>query len=357
MVLVLRPEDTRGLLSMAEAIEATRTSFRDWREHAGVNAPRRRTHVPSGVRVSVHQGGTPTLGMTGLFTHCELIRPEAEEQVLEAVADPAWVLFDAKTAALTCVILGEVTPSECPDIRVPTGLRTAATSAVGTDLLARSDATTVGVFGGGGQSRYHLLALAALRSLREIKVYRRDPVERRKFASDMTEMLHTEVIPVTRPEEAVRGLDIIIAATNSSVPVFEGVWLEPGQHVTSIVASNIGLVQGGFTSRKRRELDDTTVGRMDVIVATSREQAIQDQQGDLYDPVQSGVIGLEAIHELSDLVSGISGRTSPEQITLFKNNAGQGITDVAIGARLYARARERGLGLEWPLGVWLSRES
>jgi ornithine cyclodeaminase/alanine dehydrogenase-like protein (mu-crystallin family) len=294
--------------------------------------------------------------MTGLFTHCELIRPQAEEQVLEAVADPAWVLFDAQTAALTCVILGEVTPSEYPDVRVPTGMRTAATSALGTHLLAREDAATIGVFGGGGQSRYHLLALAALRPLRQIKVFRRNADERRKFASEMTEVLHTEVIPVNRPEEAVRGLSMVLTATNASVPVFDGAWLEPGQHVTSIVASNVGLVQGGFTSRKRRELDDATIGRMDVIVASSREQAIQDQQGDLYDPVQSGVIALEDIRELTDVLVGRApGRTSPEQVTLFKNNAGQGITDVAIGARLYTRARERGLGLEWPLGIWLGR--
>jgi ornithine cyclodeaminase/alanine dehydrogenase-like protein (mu-crystallin family) len=355
MVLILRPEDTRGLITMAEAVEATEVAFRDWGAHPSVNAPRRRVHVPSGVRVSVHQGGTPTLGMTGLFTHCELVHPMAEEQVYDAIADPAYVLFDGQTGALACVILGELTPAEMPDTLVMTGLRTATTSAVGTRLLARADARSVGLFGAGSQSRYHLLALQALWPLAQVKVYRRDAAERRRFAEEMTDVLHTEVVPVDRPEDVVRGMDVVLAATNASVPVFDGDWLEPGQHVTSIVGSNVGLVQGGFTPRKRREIDDTTLRRMDVIVAASRAQVFQDQQGDLYDPIQQGVIRDEQLLELSDVLTGrVPGRTRPDQLTLYKNNAGQGVADVAIAARVYARARERRLGSDLPLGLWAS---
>src|SRR5215207_7042566 len=356
MVLILQPEDTRGLISMAEAVEATETAFRDWGERSGLNAPRRRIHVPSGVRVSVHQGGTPTLGMTGLYTHCELVKPGAADQVYDAIADPAYVLFDGQSAALTCVILGELTPSELPDARVMTGLRTAATSAVGTKALMRDDTGSIGLFGAGSQSRYHLLAMAAIRPLREVKVYRRNAEERRRFAEEMTDVLRTEVRPVERPEDVVRGVDVVMAATNASVPVFDGEWLAPGQHVTTIVGSNRGLVQGGFTPKKRREIDAATLRRADVIVAASREQVFQDQQGDLYDPIQNGVIRAEQIVELGDILTGrVPGRTSAEQITFFKNNAGQGIADVAIASLVYRRARERGLGLELPLGLWASR--
>lgn len=356
MVLILGPEDTRGLISMAEAIEATETAFRDWGLNSGLNAPRRRIHAPSGVRVSVHQGAAPSLGMTGLFTHCELVRPLSDHQLYDAIADPAYVLFDAQTAALTCVILGELTCREMPDTRVMTGLRTAATSAVGTKALARQEATTVGLFGAGSQSRYHLVALAAIRPIRLVKVYRRDAQQRRAFAEEMSRVLGIEVRPVETPREAVQGVDIVLAATNASVPVFDGSWLESGQHVTSIVGSNVGLVKGGFTSRKRREIDDTTLTRMDIIVVASREQVLQDQQGDLYDPIQNDIISLDQVHELGDVLVGRApARTRPEQLTLFKNNAGQGAADVAIAARVYARARELGLGLELPLGLWASR--
>jgi alanine dehydrogenase len=355
-VLILRPEDTRGLITMAEAVEATEIAFRDWGANHGLNAPRRRVHVPSGVRVSVHQGGSPTLGMTGLYTHCELVRPMEREQFYDAIAEPAYVLFDASSAALSCVILGEITPKEMPDTVVMTGVRTAATSAVGTKALAREDARSVGLFGAGSQARHHLLALAAIRLIESVKVYRRDAEQRRAFAEEMTRVLGIDVQPVETPREAVRGVDIVLAATNSSVPVFDGAWLEPGQHVTSIVGSNVGLVEGGFAPAKRREIDDMTLTRMDVIVAASCEQVLQDKQGDLFDPIQNDIISLEQIHELGDVLAGSApGRSKASHLTLFKNNAGQGIADVAIATRVYQRARERSLGLELPLGTWSRR--
>lgn len=357
-MLVLRPEDTRGLITMAEAVEATETAFQDWARTHGIGAPRRRTHMPSSVRVSVHQGGSPTYGMTGLFTHCELVHPTDQEQTYDAIADPAYVLFDGTTAALACVILGEITPQEMPDRFVMTGIRTAATSAVGTKALARAGARSVGLFGGGSQARYHLLALAAVRPITSVRVYRRNAEERNVFAEEMSRVMNIEVLPVEHPQDAVAGVDIVLTATNSSVPVFDGNWLEPGQHVTSIVGSNVGLVQGGFARAKRREIDDTTLTRMDLIAVASREQVFQDQQGDLYDPIERDIISAEQIHEVGDVLLGTApSRTSDSQLTLFKNNAGQGVADVAIAARVDQRARERGLGLEIPLGVWATAGS
>ena len=70
-----------------------------------------------------------------------------------------------------------------------------------------------------------------------------------------------DIEAVARPEEAVRRMDIVLTATNSSVPVFDGKWLEAGTHVTSIVGSNVGLVKGGFAGAKRREIDDETLER------------------------------------------------------------------------------------------------
>ncbi len=163
----------------------------------------------------------------------------------------------------------------------------------------------------------------------------------------MSETLGLQIEPVESPSKCVRGVDIVLAATNTSVPVFDGSWLEPGQHVTSIVGSNVGLVQGGFTGRKRCEIDDATLTRADRIVVASKEQVTQHQQGDLYDPAQAGIISLEDIQEVGHILAGkVEGRTDPGQITLYKNNAGQGIADVAIGARVVAKARQRGLGLD-----------
>jgi alanine dehydrogenase len=85
-----------------------------------------------------------------------------------------------------------------------------------------------------------------------------------------------------------------------------------------------------------------------VIVVNSREQAIQDEQADLFDPVQAGFLSWEQVGELGQLLNNvIPGRTSANQITLFKNNAGQGVADVAVASKIYALARRNGIGMEF----------
>jgi len=342
---LIRPSEIRGIVTMAEAIEAVRTGFLQWGENPQVNAPRRRIHIPTGVRVSVHQGGVPALAATGLMTHCEWVKPMTDHQEYPRLNHPVTVLYDGAEGELKAIIIGEITSSELPDNVAVTGLRTAATSAVGTDILARRDAERVGLLGSAGQAKNHLLALAKVRKLKQVKVYSRRVENCRKFAAAMSPLLGIDIQPVSSSEEAVRGVDIILTATNSSVPVFNGDWLEPGVHVTTIVGSNVGLVQGGFTKAKRREIDDTTLKRSEVITIASLQQAIQDEQGDFFDPVQNGIIRWEQVIEIGAILAGKKeGRTRREQITLFKNNAGQGVADVALGALVLKKALEKGLG-------------
>ena len=343
--ILIRPNEVRGIVSMDEAIEAVQMGFREWGSNPQINAPRRRIHVPSGVRVSVHQGGVPGAGVTGLMTHCEWVRPLSDYQEYPRLNHPVSVLYDAVEGELKGIIVGEITCSELPDNVAVTGLRTAATSAVGTDIVARKDAERVGILGSAGQARNHLVALAKIRKIKEVKVYSRRAENCRKFAAEMSPLQGFDVRPVSSAEEAVRDVDIILTATNSSVPVFDGRWLAPGVHVTTIVGSNVGLVQGGFTKAKRREIDDTTLQRSDVITIASVQQAIQDEQGDIFDPVQKGIIRWDEVIEIGAILAGKKeGRTKAEQITLFKNNAGQGVADVALGALVLKKAEERGLG-------------
>ena len=184
-----------------------------------------------------------------------------------------------------------------------------------------------------------------VRKLKEVKVYSRSAANRKKFAEEMEPVTNLNITPVASPEEAVRGVDIILTATNSSVPVFDGNWLEPGQHVTTIVGSNVGLVKGGFTAAKRREIDDATLARSHVHGIVSIQQAIQDEQADIYDPVERGVIRWEQLIEIGEILAGNKeGRTKPEQITFYKNNAGQGVADVALGAAVLEKIKAKNTG-------------
>ena len=343
--LLVSPQELRGIVTMSEAVEAVRLGFRQWGENALLNAPRRRIHIPTGVRVSVHQGGVPAAKATGLMTHCEWVKPMASEQVYPRLNHPVIVLYDAAEGELKGIIVGEITCAELPGNIAVTGLRTAATSAVGTDLLARPDATSVGLFGAAGQAKNHLLALMQVRRLKDVKVYSRNRANREKFAAEMAPLANLNITPVESPEDAVRGVDIVLTATNSSIPVFDGKWLSPGQHVTTIVGSNVGLVKNGFAAAKRREIDDTTLARSDVLGIVSIEQAVQDEQADIFDPVKRGVIRWEDLIEIGDILAGKKeGRTKAEQITFYKNNAGQGVADVALGAKVLENVQKRNCG-------------
>ena len=343
--LLVSPEEIRGVVTMSEAVEAVRLGFREWGENPQLNAPRRRIHIPTGVRVSVHQGGVPAAKATGLMTHCEWVKPMAEEQVYPRLNHPVIVLYDSAEGELKGIIVGEITCAELPHNIAVTGLRTAATSAVGTDLLARPDASSLALFGAAGQAKNHLLALMQVRRLKNVKVYSRNPENRKKFVEEMGPVTNLNITPVASPEEALRGVDIVLTATNSSVPVFDGSWLQPGQHVTTIVGSNVGLVKGGFTAAKRREIDDATLARSQVHGIVSIQQAVQDEQADIFDPVQRGVIRWEQLIEIGEILAGKKeGRTKAEQITFYKNNAGQGVADVALGAKVLANIEKKKSG-------------
>ncbi len=158
-------------------------------------------------------------------------------------------------------------------------------------------------------------------------------------------MFGLEINSVDSPRDVVRDVDVVLCATNTNVPLFDGDWLEPGQHVTGIIGSNVALVKAGFLKSRRREVDDKTAARADVIVTNLRESLVSEEQGDLFEPIEKGLIKLEDVHELGDLAAGKHpGRASNDQITYHKNNNGLGCADLAISMRAYELAKKEGRG-------------
>ena len=225
--------------------------------------------------------------------------------------------------------------------------RTGATTGVGVKHLSRKDAKVVGLFGSGGQAVNKLLAIQGVRDIEHVRVYSRNPENRSRFCDYMAPMIKAELTPVETPEEVIRGADIVVCATNSNVPVFDGALLEPGQHVVTIVGSNSALVEGGWLKRGRRENDDETVRRADVIVCNWVESVFQEKQAGLWEPVQEGILRPEDIHSLGSVISGRHpGRTSESQITYHFNNNGTAAADLSIAKMVYDRARADGRGTE-----------
>jgi ornithine cyclodeaminase/alanine dehydrogenase-like protein (mu-crystallin family) len=184
-------------------------------------------------------------------------------------------------------------------------------------------------------------------SIEEVRVYSRSSENRASFISRMQPQVRPRLISVESPAQAARGPDLICLATGSNVPVLFGEWLSPGQHVTSIVASNKGVLQQGSVSRPRREFDDAVIARADRVVATLKEQAIMDEQADLFEPVERGLISWDQIGDLGELVTGkVPGRRSPAEITVFKQNSDQGVGFMALAKLAHDKAKAAGVGIE-----------
>ncbi len=347
-MLILRPEEVEGLLSMAEAVGAVEQAFADWGKYPEINLTRRRLHFGD-ARLNTMPAALPSREKIGLRIQSEILAVSGGVQIYPSRSPLVDVLFDTRTALPVAMIIASTQRGMTKDgIPLRTSdLMTASISAVGTKWLSRLDATELVLLGSGKQARNHLIAMAAICRLKRVNVYSPTRARREQFAVEMTIALGLDVVPVNEPKGVIERADIVLAATNTNVPVFNGAWLRDGTHVTSIVGSNVGMVQAGVIAQKRRELDDETLTRAAIIGIASRALAEQDQQGDIYEQVQSGLISWDKVIDLSEIVAGhANGRRNGADITVFKNNGGQGIAELAIADLILARAREKKLGIE-----------
>jgi ornithine cyclodeaminase/alanine dehydrogenase-like protein (mu-crystallin family) len=352
MILMLGPEEMNGLITIKEAVDAMEQGLKDWANNPELGALRRRVHAPSGARVTVHQGAPVSAEVTGLLTHCEqvVIHPEGY-QTYSVRGRPVRVIYDANNSELLAITIGEVRVKELPEVNNVAVIPTACATAVAVKWLARRDSRRIGILGSRGQARAQLTACkAVLPNLEEARVYSPTEANRIQFAAEMTELLDMEVRAVGSARDVVESADVLLSVTNSNVPTFHGDWLAPGVHLCSIVSSNIGLKRGGFVNRMRREVDDTALRRADIIVCNSKDQERLDEPAVLWEPIQQAVISWDKVWDFRELLSGkVPGRTSDRQISLFKNNAFWGVGDQVIGALLYRRALETGIGTKVPV--------
>jgi ornithine cyclodeaminase/alanine dehydrogenase-like protein (mu-crystallin family) len=347
VALLIKAEELQGMISVAEAIGAVRDGFRDQGEQPRYSSPRIRIQHEDR-RVSVHPGGCHRLQVSGTFVHAERFTFQGGSQQYEKAGKRVYVAYDSETASLKTIIVGSLPLFRFDSDEELFGTETPITSAVGTDILARPDCRVLGLYGTGRQARRHLVAMCTIRPcIEQVRVYSRSKENRNRFVAEMSNHVSPRITAVDSPEEVASGADLICCATASNVPVLRGAQLEPGQHVTSIVASNKGVLLQGSVSSPRRELDDEVIARADVIVATLKEQAIMDEQGDLFEPVQRKITSWDRISELGELVTGkANGRSNPQQITLFKQNSDQGVGFMALAKLAYDKARIAGIGIE-----------
>jgi ornithine cyclodeaminase/alanine dehydrogenase-like protein (mu-crystallin family) len=316
-VLLLTEDEVRRLLTMEMAIEAVEQGLRRMALDEAQNVPRARTQTDH-VTLHTMSAGIKAMGVMGAKIYTSR-RGNARFYVL---------LFDGKTGMLLAEMQADYLGQ----------MRTGAASAVATQHMARPDATEVGIFGSGKQARTQLLGVCKVRRIRRAQVYSPNEEHRRLFAAEMSELCQTDVEPVSRPELAAENKDILITATDSREPVVFGHWLAQGTHINA-VGSNFSV---------KAELDAVAVRKCSSIVVDSKDQA-RLEAGDLIQAEDDNAFRWADVRELGQVVVGrYTARRHPQDITLFKS-LGIAIEDVAVAARVYARAHAEGAGrvIEW----------
>lgn len=311
-VRILRENDVRSLVGMAEALEAVETAFVEQARGTGVNEPRRRVRQPAGT-LHLMGGALVTRGYWGLKAYT------ATRQGTRFSVN----LYDGGSGVLLAIMeadyLGQV--------------RTGAASGVATQHLARPDAAVLALFGSGFQAEMQLEAIAAVRQLQDVRVYSRTSERRETFAAIMSQRLELQVRAVTSPRAALEGADIVTTITTASDPVFDGKDLSGGVHINA----------AGSNAVIRAELDRTTIRRADHIFTDDLDQA-RIESGDLVRAYERNAFNWARVRPFADVVAGLTtGRQRPEDITLFESQ-GIALWDIALAATIYERATAANAG-------------
>ena len=287
----LTEHDVRELLPMPEAIRMMRLAFESLGAGKAQNQPRRRLVLPT--------TGSVLHSMAGAFgnyfgTKFYSANPKFGAHFLFA-------LYDARTA----------TPLALMEANHLGQIRTGAASGYATDLMANPEAAVLGVIGSGFQARTQIDAIRQVRTIKTIRVWSRNADKRRQLAVECSQTA------VDTAEEAIRGADIVVTATNSQEPVVEDAWIAPGTHINAM-GSNVA---------NRRELPAELVRRADVVAVDSLEQARIEAGDLLLADSWANVVELQSVPKHYDA----------KRLTIFKS-LGLGVEDVAAGAFVYERA-------------------
>ena len=314
-IRILSAADVRAALPMPKAIDAMRHAYGQLSAGTAVAPPRQHIATDKGI----------TLIMPAYL-------PERSEFGIKVVSvyddNPS---LDLPRITATVLVLDPATgsPKAFMDGASLTAIRTGAGGGLAADVLARQDAKTVGLFGAGVQARAQLQAVMAIRDITRVNLISRTQASAQQLATEISEWTDApEVNFVPTPQAVVEDADIVLCATTSATPLFDGSVLQPGTHVTAV---------GTFVPEKR-EVDTTTIRRSDRIVVDSREACLEEA-GDLIIP------NAEIDAEIGEIVNGDkSGRQSDDEITFFKS-VGVAVQDAVAAAAVLAAAEAKDLGI------------
>ena len=325
MPLLLSRKDVISLLTMEDCLSAVENAFGELSRGAAA-MPQRAV-----IKVAEHKGlflGMPAFiggDLNALGLKVVTVYPDNPSKHDLPTTLGTLMLCDPATGKAVAIM----------DAGYLTAVRTGAASGVATKYLARKECRSCVVFGAGVQAKKQLEAMKLVRPPEKTVVIDINADAAKGFAAEMGETLGLDVAPTDDVEGSVKGADIIITASSSHDPLFDGGWLKPGVHINYI----------GSHSPDARELDTTTVKRSKFVA--DLKEANLAEAGDILIPIQEGAVTEDHIYaSLGEIVTGEKpGRESDEEITVFKS-CGLAIQDVSTALAVYNAARKQGIGTE-----------
>jgi ornithine cyclodeaminase len=301
----------RGAVPISELVDAVEDAYRDVAAGRDRSPARSRVALDGGdllLMPGVREGGS------GASVKLVTVVPVNRDRGLPVIhAIVAWL--DASSGRPLALLDGAMV----------TAMRTGAASGVGTRLLARPDAATLGMIGAGAQAEWQVRAVAAVRPIERVLVWSRSTAGRVAFAERLAGQLGIAVEPAPSAEVAVREADVVCCATTSTTPVFEARWVRPGTHVNGIGAFRLDMV----------ELPPELFRRAALVTVDSHEAA-REEAGDLMAADGQGLFRADDAVEIGTIARDYAATRDPEAITVFKS-VGLAIQDVAATERIVAR--------------------
>ena len=311
---------------MLDLVIYLKQDFANW-QHLD-KSPRHAIHVPDGV--------------------IELM-PIADQQYYAfkyVNGHPKNPLINKQTVVATGQLSGVTNgyPLLMSEMTTLTGFRTAATTIIATDLLAKKDSHTLAIIGTGAQSEFQVRAHCLIRDITTIKYYDTDPLAMKKFAANMAETYTEElnnkklaIVACHSAQDAVDNADIIIVCTacKGHVNVLCNDWIKAGVHINGL---------GGGCPGKT-ELERSILPRSKIVVEYLPQSIIEGEIQQLTpDEVSTYVYA-----ELWELITGnTAGRINDDEITLF-DSVGFAVEDLSVLRLVYDLAQQYQIGSELDL--------
>ncbi|MDH3583670.1 MAG: ornithine cyclodeaminase family protein, partial [Phycisphaerae bacterium] len=285
-MLILNACDVERALPVADAIAALRRAFAE--VAAGDYQMPPRTHLP-----------IPPHGDTTLIMPALLGRGAGQSLSVKVVSLFGGNLDRGLARIQAAVLVLDTTtgrPLAVLEGATLTAIRTAAASALATDLLARTGSRRLAIFGAGVQAAWHVRAICEVRKLESVRIYAPSPERRDRLAADLAGRgpVPEDVRAAKSAAEALESADIVCSVTTSSVPVFDDQDLGEGAHVNAV----------GSYQPTVCEIPAETVRR--ALVVVDEREAAWAEAGDLIQALEAGVIDRDHVQaDLAELVTGV----------------------------------------------------